>query len=64
MEQKIFNSYESRVKCDLKFERDWQRGRSAHRRNNVVVSGVNVHGAVSVYYAYNKVIAVAPVCTI
>ena len=64
MKRKIFNSYESRVKCDLMFEQSWQRGRSAHRRNNVVVSGVNWHGSVRVYYAHNNVIFVAPVCTI
>ena len=64
MRRKLFNSYELRVKYDLTFERSWQWGRSAHRRNNVVVSGVNWHGSVRVYYAYNKVIAVAPVCTI
>ena len=64
MRRKLFNSYELRIKCDLKFKRSWQWGRSAHRRNNVVISGVNWQGSVRVYYSYNKVIAVAPVCTI
>ena len=53
-----------KMRRDLEFIYRPQLIRSAHRRNNVVVSGVNVHGTVSVYYAYNKVIAVAPVCTI
>ena len=67
MKRKIFKkSNKSKIRLDLKSRSaNWcLRSAYSYYNNDVIVSGVDAHGSVRLCYAYNKVIVVAPVCTI
>ena len=67
MRRKIFKkSNQSKIRLDLKSRSAnwWLRSSYSYYNNDVIVSDVDEHGSVRLCYTYDKVIVVAPVCTI
>ena len=67
MRRKIFKkSNKSKIRLDLKpgSANWWLRSSYSYYNNDVIVSDVDAHGSVRLCYTYDKVIVVAPVCTI